>query len=56
MANLCDDADTTGVIYGQIVDPHYGAETIPHSSRAELAMTTEISPLADQIHEQAAIA
>ena len=46
-----DDADTTGAIYGQIAGAHYGAETIPTSWRAKLAMVTEMTSLADQLHD-----
>ena len=53
--NLGDDADTTGAIYGQIAGAHYGAEAIPPSWQAELTMRTEITTLADQLHEQAAL-
>ena len=52
--NLGDDADTTGAIYGQIAGAHYGAETIPPSWRAKLTMLTEITSLADHLHDQAA--
>ena len=52
--NLGDDADTTGAIYGQIAGAHYGAEAIPASWRNKLTMLTEITTLADQLHDQAA--
>ena len=52
--NLGDDADTTGAIYGQIAGAHYGAETIPAPWRAKLTMLTEITSLADQLHDHAA--
>ena len=54
--NLGDDADTTGAIYGQIAGAHYGAETIPASWRAKLTMAAEITSLADQLHDRAALA
>ncbi len=50
--NLGDDADTTGAIYGQIAGAHYGADTIPATWRAKLTMLTEITSLADQLHDQ----
>ena len=53
--NLGDDADTTGAIYGQIAGAHYGAEAIPASWRAKLTMLTEITSLADQLHDRAAL-
>ena len=53
--NLGDDADTTGAIYGQIAGAHYGAESIPATWRVRLTMLTEITSLADQLHDQAAL-
>ena len=53
--NLGDDADTTGAIYGQIAGAHYGAEAIPPSWRTKLTMLTEITTLADQLHDHAAV-
>ncbi len=53
--NLGDDADTTGAIYGQIAGAHYGAESIPASWRTKLTMLTEITTLADQLHDRAAV-
>ena len=53
--NLGDDADTTGAIYGQIAGAHYGAETIPAAWRAKLTMATEITSLADHLHDRAAL-
>ena len=47
-----DDVATTGAIYGQIAGAHYGAETIPTSWRAKLTMATEITSLADHLHDQ----
>ena len=54
--NLGDDADTTGAIYGQIAGAHYGTETIPATWRAKLTMVTEITSLANQLHDRAALA
>ena len=51
--NLGDDADTTGAIYGQIAGAHYGAESIPADWRSKLTMLTEITALADGLHNQA---
>ena len=52
--NLGDDADTTGAIYGQIAGAHYGAEAIPATWRATLAMAREITALADRLHARSA--
>ena len=53
--NLGHDADTTGAIYGQIAGAHDGAESIPATWRAQLTMLTEITTLADQLHDRAAL-
>ena len=53
--NLGDDADTTGAIYGQIAGAHYGAETIPAAWRDKLTMVSEITKLADNLHDHAAL-
>jgi ADP-ribosyl-[dinitrogen reductase] hydrolase len=45
--NLCDDADTTGAIYGQIAGAFYGADGIPAEWRAILAMHDFIQHKAD---------
>ena len=45
--NLGDDADTTGAIYGQIAGAYYGAEAIPSTWRAKLAMAEKITSLAE---------
>ena len=50
--NLGDDADTTGAIYGQIAGAHYGAEAIPTSWRAKLAMADDITSLADRLYDR----
>ncbi len=47
--NLGDDADTTGAIYGQIAGAHHGAQSIPPTWRQHLAMSAEITALADQL-------
>ena len=52
--NLGDDADTTGAIYGQIAGAHHGAQSIPPPWRQQLAMSAEITSLADQIHARPA--
>ena len=53
--NLGDDADTTGAIYGQLAGAHYGAKTIPAAWRDKLTMAAEITSLADNLHESAAL-
>ena len=53
--NLGDDADTTGAIYGQIAGAHYGADAIPGAWRDKLTMGEEITSLADDLHDQAAL-
>lgn len=51
--NLGDDADTTGAIYGQIAGAYYGSDAIPATWRNKLAMTDEITSLADRLHDHA---
>ena len=53
--NLGDDADTTGAIHGQLAGAHYGALAIPALWRNNLTMAPEITSLADQLHDQAAL-
>ena len=53
--NLGDDADTTGAIYGQTAGAHYGAKTIPAAWRDKLTMAAEITSLADNLHDGAAL-
>ena len=52
-ANLGDDADTTAAIYGQIAGAYYGAEAIPAKWREQLTMATEITSMADSLHDHA---
>ena len=52
-ANLGDDADTTAAVYGQIAGAYYGAEAIPAEWRQHLAMATEITAMADSLHQHA---
>ena len=51
VVNLGQDADTTGAIYGQIAGAHYGVESIPAKWRQRLTMGTEITAIADGLHE-----
>ena len=53
--NLGDDADTTGAIYGQIAGAHYGAEAVPAAWREKLTTVTDITSLADSLHNRAAL-
>jgi len=52
VVNLGDDADTTGAIFGQIACAHYGVESIPAPWRQRLTMATEITSMADMLHER----
>ena len=54
VVNLGEDADTTGAIFGQIVGAHYGVESIPTQWHQRLTMATEITFMADSLHERAA--
>ncbi len=47
--NLGDDTDTTAAIYGQIAGAHHGSQSIPPPWRQQLAMSAEITSLADQL-------
>lgn len=49
--NLGDDADTTGVIYGQLAGAFYGVEGIPGRWREKLAMSDRIVELAHGLLE-----
>jgi ADP-ribosyl-[dinitrogen reductase] hydrolase len=49
-ANLGDDADTVAAICGQVAGAHYGANGIPQKWLERLAMSAEITKLADQLH------
>jgi ADP-ribosylglycohydrolase len=48
-ANLGDDADTTGAVYGQLAGAFYGAQGIPLSWRAKLAYRELIESFAEQL-------
>ena len=52
VVNLGDDADTAGAIFGQIAGAHYGVESIPSQWRQRLTMGTEITSMADSLHEE----
>ena len=56
VVNLGDDADTTGAIFGQIAGAHYGVESIPVEWRQRLTMGTEITSMADMLHERCSTA
>jgi ADP-ribosyl-[dinitrogen reductase] hydrolase len=48
-ANLGDDADTTAAVFGQLAGAFYGAEAIPESWLARLAMREFITEMADSL-------
>jgi ADP-ribosylglycohydrolase len=48
-ANLGDDADTTGAVYGQLAGAYYGEEGIPEAWRAKLAHREVIERYAEQL-------
>ena len=47
--NLCEDADTTGAVYGQLAGAFYGELAIPQQWRTRLAHAALIESLADQL-------
>jgi ADP-ribosylglycohydrolase len=47
--NLGDDADTTGAVYGQIAGAVYGAQSIPSTWRAKLALHDLIEDFATRL-------
>ena len=51
VVNLGDDADTTGAIYGQIAGAYYGFAAIPSGWRRRIAMSTEITQMADDLYK-----
>lgn len=48
-ANLGDDADTTGAVYGQLAGAFYGERGIPESWRSKLAHRPLIESFAEQL-------
>lgn len=50
-ANLCEDADTTAAIAGQLAGALYGAAAIPEAWRDKLAWEGRIRDLAASLHE-----
>jgi ADP-ribosyl-[dinitrogen reductase] hydrolase len=52
-ANLGDDADTTGAIFGQLAGAYYGEDAIPTEWRSQLAMLDVIIGYADKLWEAA---
>lgn len=50
-ANLGEDADTTGAVYGQLAGAHYGAGAIPETWRSKLAKRDDIERLASALLE-----
>lgn len=53
-ANLGNDADTTGAVYGQLAGAYYGEGEIPQAWRAKLAHHDLIVSLAERLYELAA--
>jgi ADP-ribosyl-[dinitrogen reductase] hydrolase len=53
VANLGDDADTTGAVYGQLAGAYYGENGIPPAWRARLALREEIETFAERLLELA---
>lgn len=49
-ANLGDDADTTGAVYGQIAGAYYGMEGVPAGWRNQLTAVERIITLADALY------
>ncbi len=52
VVNLGQDADTTGAIFGQIAGAYYGAESIPAQWRQRLTMSSEVTSIAECLHER----
>lgn len=50
-ANLGDDADTTAAVCGQVAGAFYGERGIPEHWLEKLVMRSEITNLADALHE-----
>ena len=48
-ANLGDDADTTGAIFGQVAGAYYGVDAIPSYWRARITRGDEIIAMAEQL-------
>jgi ADP-ribosyl-[dinitrogen reductase] hydrolase len=53
--NLCDDADTTAAVCGQIAGAYYGRSGIPQAWQEKLVMFEEIKELADRLHQLAIV-
>jgi ADP-ribosyl-[dinitrogen reductase] hydrolase len=48
--NLCEDADTTGAVYGQLAGAYYGIEGIPASWIAKITHKEMILDIADKLY------
>jgi ADP-ribosylglycohydrolase len=55
-ANLGEDADTTGAVYGQLAGAVYGVEGIPAEWRERLALRETIESFADRLLALSAVA
>ena len=51
--NLCEDADTTGAVYGQLAGAYYGLDAIPLTWRNKLARRADIEQLAVALAQRA---
>jgi ADP-ribosyl-[dinitrogen reductase] hydrolase len=51
--NLGDDADTTGVVYGQLAGAYFGFQAVPKSWREKIALGRVTSALAEKLFRQA---
>ena len=49
--NLCDDADTTGAVYGQLAGAFYGEHGIPEAWRSKVARRELIRSYATRLFE-----
>lgn len=49
--NLGSDADTTGVVYGQLAGAYYGEHAIPEAWRVKLTLRDLIEAFAARLHD-----
>ena len=54
-ANLGNDADTTGAVYGQLAGAFYGEDNIPAAWRDTIAQRELIAELAERLFKQGAV-
>jgi len=48
-ANLGDNGDTTGAVYGQLAGAYYGEQMIPHTWRSRLTYRELIEQYAEEL-------